>query len=188
MLAATCGVMDVVQLVGAVTGVHGRGGQQSIKAAMSTASHHSRDVGAGRATVATQTTCFFAMSDNDTYDEDRVLLIQEQGQQRILEHASAPQFLEETVGVVQVPHEPVQQRTVEPAALLQMAEQTVVREDVHAAILRFEKWMRDCQVNDLRTKKEDLEQMENKKTVLLERASYAYFRDGRELQRMLDEI
>ena len=44
--------------------------QQSIKAAVTTALHHSRDVGPRCASVATQTTDFFAMNISDTSDED----------------------------------------------------------------------------------------------------------------------
>ena len=44
--------------------------QQSIKAAVTTALHPSRDVGPRCASVTTQTTDFFAMNISDTYDED----------------------------------------------------------------------------------------------------------------------
>ena len=51
--------MDVVQLVGAVTGVYASGWrheQQSIKAAVTAALHHSRDEAPRRASVAPQNT------------------------------------------------------------------------------------------------------------------------------------
>ena len=77
-------------------------------------------------------------------------------QQRIFGHATVPQFLEETVEVVVASTELVQQRIVEHATapVPHIAEQTVdVPQDVDAAILRIEKWMRVCQghcaVNDL---------------------------------------
>ena len=65
-----------------------------------------------------------------------------------------------------------------------------VLEDVDAAILRHEEWLRDQRlkidrcVNMLKTKKEDLEQYEKKEAVLLARSPS---HDWRDLQRVIDE-
>ena len=53
------------------------------------------------------------MSDEGTYDEDRVFQSQEPAQQRTVEHATVPQFLEETVEVVVASVERVQQKFFE---------------------------------------------------------------------------
>ena len=72
-----------------------------------------------------------------------------------------------------------------------VSEQTV--DDVDAATLRHEEWMRDQRVKIdrcvimFKVKKEDLEQCEKKEVALLVRAPRASARERRDMQRTIDE-
>ena len=110
----------------------------------------------------------------------------------------APSFVNDTVPQIvetgEVISERVQQRTVEHSeGVPQIAEESVEQtvDDVDAAILRREEWIRDQRVNIVRCvnmlKVKDVEQYEKKEAALLVRAPRALHRERRDMQKTIGE-